>query len=139
MAGPQQAGYTSYTMEARVGRTQQRYGAGGERLVAGVVPLSSDKTKVLVVESARRNGWVLPKGGWEADERTPEDAAVREAWEEAGIVIRIVRDLGSIADSRDAATLARDPSAQKALYQFYEVTVDREEAMYPEMYKRNRT
>lgn len=112
------------------------YGDGGERLVAGVVPLSSDKTKVLVIQSARRNGWVLPKGGWETDERTPQEAARREAWEEAGIECTVQRDLGKIPEMRPASHLS--PTAPKALYQFYEVSVEREATQWPEQAKRGR-
>lgn len=54
------------------------YAPDGSRLVAGVVAVSSDKKKVLVVESTnRKNHWVLPKGGYETDEANPEDAATR--------------------------------------------------------------
>jgi diphosphoinositol-polyphosphate diphosphatase len=54
------------------------YGDNGERLVAGVVAISADRKKVLVVESTTRNNhWVLPKGGYETDEATPQDAAAR--------------------------------------------------------------
>lgn len=54
------------------------YAADGSRLVAGVVAVSPDKKKVLVVESTtRRNHWVLPKGGYETDEPSAEDAAAR--------------------------------------------------------------
>ena len=108
----------------------------GERLVAGVVALSSDKTKVLVIQSTRRGGWVLPKGGWETDEGTAQEAACREAWEEAGIVCTVQRDLGKISETRPPAQLT--PQAPKASYQFYEVKVDRQEAQWPEMNKRGR-
>ena len=112
------------------------YGDGGERLVAGVVPLSSDKTKVLLIQSARRGGWVLPKGGWETDERTPQEAARREAWEEAGIECTVQRDLGKIPEMRPASQ--QSAAAPKALYQFYEVSVEREAAQWPEQAKRGR-
>lgn len=40
--------------------------------------MSLDKRKVLVVESTNRaNHWVLPKGGYETDEASPESAAER--------------------------------------------------------------
>lgn len=112
------------------------YGEQGERLVAGVVPLSGDKSKVLVISSTRRPGWVLPKGGWETDEGTPQEAACREAWEEAGIECSIQRDLGKITEMRPASQLS--PAAPKALYQFYEVTVTREATQWPEQLKRGR-
>ena len=113
------------------------YGEQGERLVAGVVALSSDKTKVLLIQSTRRGGWVLPKGGWETDEGTQQEAAKREAWEEAGIICSIQRDLGKIPDVRPASQLST--SAPKAIYQFYEVSVDKEESQWPEMHKRGRS
>ena len=104
--------------------------------MAGVVPLSVDKTKVLVIQSSRRNTWVLPKGGWETDEKTAQEAARREAWEEAGIVCTIQRDLGKIPEMRPLGQLSA--SAPKALYQFYEVSVEREAAQWPEQHKRGR-
>ncbi|TQS31666.1 hypothetical protein Golomagni_08047, partial [Golovinomyces magnicellulatus] len=69
------------------------YNTNGVRLVAGVVPLSRDRKYVLLIQSTRRKGWVLPKGGWESDESCQE-AATREAWEEAGVSVEINVDLG---------------------------------------------
>lgn len=125
----------SRSMESRTGRTKQRYGETGERLVAGVVPLNAEKTHVLLIQSTRRNGWVLPKGGWEIDESCTE-AAQREAWEEAGIVCNVDYDLGTIKETRPPKHLTKE--VPKALYQFYEVTVTREEAEWPEKHKRTR-
>src|ERR1700712_2450262 len=75
------------------------YSESGDRLVAGVVPLNEAKTHVLLIQSTRRNAWVLPKGGWENDEECTE-AAQREAWEEAGIVCTVDYDLGQITETR---------------------------------------
>ncbi|CEL00611.1 NUDIX hydrolase domain-like protein [Aspergillus insuetus] len=124
------------SMESRVGRKNQRYGSKGERLVAGVVPLSKDKSLVLMIQSAGRGGWVLPKGGWETDEGSAQQAACREAWEEAGVVCTVLRDLGTIPDMRPSTLLSSN--APRASYQFFEVTVDREEDRWPEMHKRRR-
>lgn len=135
---------------SRTGRDKQRrcsrlqdqslttigYGAKGERLVAGVVPLSTDKSQVLLVQSTRRKGWVIPKGGWEMDESSVEEAACREAWEEAGIVCEIQKDLGQIADERGPDELTRH--APRAMFQFFEATVAKEELEWPEMHKRTR-
>ncbi|DAA78712.1 TPA_exp: hypothetical protein A8136_2497 [Trichophyton benhamiae CBS 112371] len=137
-------------MEARTGRTNQRtptltasssssppgYSPAGERLVAGVVPLSPDKSKVLLIQSARPGAWVLPKGGWELDEPSAQVAAVREAWEEAGVVCTVTSDLGKIPDMRSATQISA--KAPRVLYQFFEVRVDREESQWPEMHKRKR-
>ncbi|PGH23536.1 hypothetical protein AJ80_02490 [Polytolypa hystricis UAMH7299] len=119
-----------------MGQTRASYGTNGERLVAGVVPVSPDRSKVLVIQSARPGGWVLPKGGWELDEASAQQAACREAWEEAGVVCTVLRDLGKINDMRSPSQLTM--KAPKVLYQFFEVRVDREEAQWPEMHKRKR-
>lgn len=122
-------------MESRVGRSKQRYGESGERLVAGVVALNEAKTHVLMIQASHRSGWVLPKGGWETDE-TCVEAAKREAWEEAGIVCKVDYDLGKIPDTRTSKQVTKD--IPRALYQFYEVTVLREESEWPEQHKRYR-
>ncbi|OAK98477.1 hypothetical protein IQ06DRAFT_307580 [Phaeosphaeriaceae sp. SRC1lsM3a] len=126
----------SMPMQSRTGRVNQRYGSQGERLVAGVVPLSADKYYVLLIQSTRRGGWVLPKGGWETDEATAQDAAKREAWEEAGIICKINYDLGLIAEKRKAEQLTA--TAPKASYHFFEATVEKQEAVWPEQHKRSR-
>ena len=111
------------------------YGDQGERLVAGVIPLSADKTKVLLIQSTRRGGWVLPKGGWETDESIQE-AACREAWEEAGIECTVQKDLGKIPDRRSPSQLT--PDAPRAMFHFFEVKVDKEANEWPEKHKRGR-
>ncbi|XP_074590580.1 nudix hydrolase 16, mitochondrial-like [Curcuma longa] len=89
---------------ARTGRHQQRYEAGC-RLVAGCIPFryrncddtSYDKldkeVEVLMINSPSGPGLLFPKGGWENDE-TVEEAAAREALEEAGVRGDIVSFLG---------------------------------------------
>mmetsp|Transcript_26445 Transcript_26445/g.57690 ORF Transcript_26445/g.57690 Transcript_26445/m.57690 type:complete len:255 (+) Transcript_26445:345-1109(+) len=78
-------------MQARQGRHKQRYGEGGERLVAGCIPVrhngsgaGADAVEVLLVSSRGGKGYCFPKGGWETDE-TVEAAAKRETVEEAGV------------------------------------------------------
>ena len=104
--------------------------------MAGVVPLCSDKSKVLMIQSSRRNGWVLPKGGWDKDEKTASAAAAREAWEEAGVIVRVDKDLGHIPDTRP--TTAQTKNAPKASYQFFDAIVTEEKADWPEKSKRDR-
>ncbi len=43
-----------------------------------------DEVQVLLVTSRRSRRWVLPKG-WPQDGATPAEAALTEAWEEAGV------------------------------------------------------
>ncbi|KAJ3669345.1 hypothetical protein LUZ60_011295 [Juncus effusus] len=75
---------------ARTGRHQQRY-EGGRRLIAGCIPFryrncdgKNKVLEVLMISSQSGPGLLFPKGGWENDE-TVEEAAKREAIEEAGV------------------------------------------------------
>ncbi|KAI3844236.1 hypothetical protein MKX03_032307 [Papaver bracteatum] len=88
---------------ARTGRHQQRY-QDGCRLVAGCIPFkyreddSGDSNckkivEVLMINSSSGPGLLFPKGGWENDE-TVEEAAAREALEEAGVRGVIMKNLG---------------------------------------------
>lgn len=127
----------SRSMESRTGRNNQRYNSKNERLVAGVVPLSEDKKFVLLIQSTKRKGWVLPKGGWETDEECME-AAQREAWEEAGIDIDIDYDLGEITETRPPKNSSKSSKRDKVLYHFFEATVLQQLDEWPEMKKRQR-
>jgi ADP-ribose pyrophosphatase YjhB (NUDIX family) len=75
---------------SRQGRAWQRWDPAdnnvGEpvRLVVGTVPILKGG-KILFVSASRKPEWILPKGGWEGDE-TMEESAVRESYEEAGVV-----------------------------------------------------
>jgi diphosphoinositol-polyphosphate diphosphatase len=85
---------------ARTGRHLQRY-EDGRRLVAGCIPFRyrdiKDEQKklveVLMINSQSGPGLLFPKGGWENDE-TVEEAAAREAIEEAGVRGDLVKLLG---------------------------------------------
>ncbi|KAF0897061.1 hypothetical protein E2562_032385 [Oryza meyeriana var. granulata] len=83
---------------ARQGRLRQRY-EGCYRLVSGCIPYmikeggesSSlqddhvlDRLQVLMISTPKRSDLIFPKGGWEDDESIDE-AACREAFEEAGV------------------------------------------------------
>eukprot|EP00002_Diphylleia_rotans_P008410 TRINITY_DN1821_c0_g1_i1.p1 TRINITY_DN1821_c0_g1~~TRINITY_DN1821_c0_g1_i1.p1 ORF type:complete len:173 (-),score=32.93 TRINITY_DN1821_c0_g1_i1:428-946(-) len=71
---------------ARVGREQQLY-KDGVRQSAGCIPVKYEENRVwvLMVQSTKKDDWILPKGGWETDE-TQEQAAIRETYEESGAV-----------------------------------------------------
>eukprot|EP00802_Teleaulax_amphioxeia_P018629 Tamp_18829.p1 GENE.Tamp_18829~~Tamp_18829.p1 ORF type:complete len:173 (+),score=37.87 Tamp_18829:22-519(+) len=80
----------------RQGREKQRYGEGGERLVAGCVVLregADGARECLLISSKDPSKWIFPKGGWETDE-TLEEAARRETLEEAGVVVELGRQIG---------------------------------------------
>lgn len=71
------------SMTPRQGRELQRYDASGERLISGVVPFYQGK--LVMISSQSSGAWILPKGGWEQDE-SAQEAAAREAYEEAGVL-----------------------------------------------------
>lgn len=150
------------SMISRTDRTKERYDETGARLVAGIVPLSSNKTHpgyperkyILCISSTNnKQSWVLPKGGWEIDELI-EEAALREAWEEAGIVGKITSSLGVVHDPRPPKTTQREVKyvmqndhpymfqdsciSPRAIFQYFELDVERLEDEYPEMNKRTR-
>lgn len=90
----------------------------------------------MLIQSSSRTNWVLPKGGWELDEATAAAAACREAWEEGGIICKIEKDLGMIADLRPGNAVTKN--APKASYQFFEAIVTEEKSNWPEKHKRTR-
>jgi diphosphoinositol-polyphosphate diphosphatase len=74
---------------SRQGRMSQRWQSDGQtgeavRLVTGCVPILRSG-KILFISSSRQSEWILPKGGWEQDE-SMEESAVRECFEEAGVL-----------------------------------------------------
>jgi 8-oxo-dGTP pyrophosphatase MutT (NUDIX family) len=74
---------------SRQGRSSQRWVTEPDapdaiRLVTGCVPILRGG-KILFVSASRKAEWILPKGGWELDE-TLEESAIRESFEEAGVL-----------------------------------------------------
>jgi len=60
-----------------------------------VVRRDGEQPRYLLVRAKRESWWVLPKGHIEKGE-TPEQAAVREVAEEAGVAGEIVAPLGTV-------------------------------------------
>lgn len=74
---------------SRQGRSLQRWLVHSPtnelvRQVAGTIPITKDG-RIILISSSRKNEWILPKGGWDADE-TKEECAMRETFEEGGLV-----------------------------------------------------
>ena len=62
-------------------------------LPSAAVALYDDQGRVLMGLHADRRVWVLP-GGLVEPEEIPADAAVREAWEETGLMVELTEILG---------------------------------------------
>lgn len=74
---------------SRHGRATQRYATDPTsqstiRLTTGCIPIVKGG-KVMFVSASNKPSWIFPKGGWELDE-TIEESAIREAFEEAGVI-----------------------------------------------------
>lgn len=77
----------SLRLTSRQGRDSQRWITESNetfRLVTGCVPILRGG-KIMFVSASGKPEWILPKGGWELDE-TLEESAVRECFEEAGVL-----------------------------------------------------
>ncbi|GLT46458.1 hypothetical protein SLA2020_202060 [Shorea laevis] len=86
---------------SRTGRHMQRYDSNGCRLVVGCIPYrykkqstSIEDLEVLLISSQNGHSMLFPKGGWEKDECTMEQAVSRETIEEAGVIGSIECKLG---------------------------------------------
>jgi 8-oxo-dGTP pyrophosphatase MutT (NUDIX family) len=69
---------------------------GGEELLqlpSVSIALRDADGRILLARHAEGNVWLLPGGGIEPGE-TPADAAVREMFEETGLIVRLTRLVG---------------------------------------------
>lgn len=115
-------------------------------MVAGTVILNAEKTKVLLISSAAHpDSWVIPKGGMESDEAGPEESALRETWEESGVVGSIKNNLGVITDLRPPKTWksntkesANSTWPPRSEFHFFEMEFERAEDKFPESNTRKR-
>jgi 8-oxo-dGTP pyrophosphatase MutT (NUDIX family) len=74
-------------------RLRERVGHDLLEVPSASVAIRDRQGRVLLGRHATGNVWVMPGGAIEPEE-TPADAAVREAWEETGLVVRLTRLLG---------------------------------------------
>ena len=84
------------SLRAMVGTTQL------EVPTASVI-VFDDRERVLLVRHVEGDVWTTP-GGMVDPEETPSDAAVREAWEETGLVVALVRLVGVFGGPRCTST-----------------------------------
>jgi len=90
--------------------------------------------RVLLITSRDTGRWVIPKG-WTMPGRTDAEAALREAWEEAGVEGRIAR--APIGRYRYDKVL-RNGKARRVAVQVFLAAVDRLTEDWPEASQRSR-
>lgn len=86
------------------------------RLTTGCIPITEDG-RILLVSSKKKNEWGLPKGGWELDE-TMEESAIRESYEEAGIIGKLGERLDEVIYETRKAKRRRVPQGEKEIKSF---------------------
>lgn len=90
--------------------------------------------EILLVTSRDTGRWVIPKG-WLMKGRTPAEAAIREAFEEAGVEGQVAGEmLGFYAYDK----IMPDRSPQPCIVSVFPVKVERLRADYPESGQRRR-
>ncbi len=92
------------------------------------------KTQILLVTSRRTRRWIVPKG-WPMEGRTPAEAALQEAWEEAGVTGRAAGPcVGVYSYAKDVGSMDDLP----CLAMLYPVEVKSLAKVYPESGQRRR-
>ncbi len=102
-----------------------------KRIASGVVPFKVEGgvCKVLLVKSTNGRNWIFPKGGVEP-ELSKRENALKEAWEEAGVI-------GIPSDKIGKYTFVKGGVVQ--IVHMYEMQVVAELDVYPEVERRERT
>ncbi|WP_308445967.1 NUDIX hydrolase [Ruegeria spongiae] len=93
------------------------------------------KQEVLMITSRGSGRWVVPKG-WPIDGKTGAEAAVQEAWEEAGVLAEQVDE--DPVGSFDYGKGQKDGTTQPVRVSVYRVRVDTLADDFPEAGQRER-
>ncbi|KAK6526658.1 hypothetical protein TWF281_009862 [Arthrobotrys megalospora] len=105
-----------------------RYNTDGSRYATGAVVLSPDKHQVLVLRSKDESKGIiyqLPSGFLEFNDQNMEASALRECWQNAGIVGRILRAI------EPAPAEEPDENGLADWHSYFEVEVEREKERWP--------
>ncbi|KAK6844589.1 hypothetical protein PG995_014699 [Apiospora arundinis] len=123
------------SMESRTGRSKQRYNSSGERLVAGVVPLTEDKNTSCLSSQHGGKAGCFPREAGSPMRSVPRPLPARPG-----------KKLVSLSRSTTTWEISSRPDlpkkthkeSSKSVYRFYEATVLKEEEDWPERHKRER-
>jgi 8-oxo-dGTP pyrophosphatase MutT (NUDIX family) len=96
--------------------------------------VKQNRTEILLITSRRSGRWIVPKG-WPEIGMTPAEAAMKEAWEEAGVVGRTQdRCLGLFSYTK----IVEDGTDLPCVVMVYPVRVKSLARDYPEAGERRR-
>lgn len=93
-----------------------------------------DRVQILLVTSRGSGRWIIPKG-WPEDGMTPAEAALREAWEEGGVIGRIQDQCLGVYSYEKAI---EDAPSLPCLAMVYPVRVKSLASSFPERNERRR-
>ena len=93
-----------------------------------------DEVQVLLVTSMKSRRWILPKG-WPVHDATPAEAALTEAWEEAGVIGKVKTACLGIFSYRKELS---DDSNLPCVVAVFPVKVKNLEKNWPEKERRKR-
>ena len=95
--------------------------------------IRQDKPQVLLVTSRGSGRWIMPKG-WPVPGATPTEAALREAWEEAGVEGRVMGNALGIY----SYIKVDDGTQLPCVVAVFPIRVKRISKLYPEADQRRR-
>lgn len=96
--------------------------------------VKNGKTQILLITSRGSGRWILPKG-WPIDGATPHEAALQEAWEEAGVTGKVSpRPLGIYSYVKESS----DDDDLPCVAMIYTVKVKSLAKAFPEADQRKR-
>jgi len=84
---------SAMAMSAYLRRLRERVGHDLLEIPSVTVAVRDEKNRLLLARHSAGDVWVMPGGAVEPEE-TPADAAVREAWEETGLLVDLARIVG---------------------------------------------
>ena len=97
--------------------------------------VKNDKTQILLITSRGSGRWIIPRG-WPMDNKTPSQAALTEAWEEAGVKGKAYEiSLGLYSYTREIG----DEGSVPCVAMVYPVKVKSLEKKFPEAGQRKRS
>lgn len=104
-------------MSAYMRRLRERVGHDLLEVPSVTVALSDREGRVLLARHSEGGLWVMPGGAVEPEE-TPADAALRETWEETGLLAHLERVVGVYGGPRFTVHYANGDSTSYAMIVF---------------------